>query len=282
MNTIALGVSRQMRIVSALTIREVRLRNSKHAFSQLFDLLEAVVFIVAHFIIFTFLGRHLLIGDSLLLFITTGILPVLFFRSISIRTASALEAAKAVTSIPFIEAIDYAIARAFVEFLSFTMAFIGFFALIAAFDLSRYAVPFNPIALVQFIILISFFAFGIGLINSFLIFLFPLWKFIWGMFSRVQIFFSAVFFIPEYMPPQIKNILAYNPIMHFCGAISNRILSHLSDPYAVADLYYRVDLCGHGFLVWRLRERFAIIVPTAIEPTSWVRCLHGVRLTALA
>ncbi|WP_276119183.1 MULTISPECIES: ABC transporter permease [Pararhizobium] len=217
MNTIALGVSRQMRIVSALTIREVRLRNSKHAFSQLFDLLEAVVFIVAHFIIFTFLGRHLLIGDSLLLFITTGILPVLFFRSISIRTASALEAAKAVTSIPFIEAIDYAIARAFVEFLSFTMAFIGFFALIAAFDLSRYAVPFNPIALVQFIILISFFAFGIGLINSFLIFLFPLWKFIWGMFSRVQIFFSAVFFIPEYMPPQIKNILAYNPIMHFVG-----------------------------------------------------------------
>ena len=99
--------------LAALTIREVRLRNSKHAFSQLFDLLEAVVFIVAHFIIFTFLGRHLLIGDSLLLFITTGILPVLFFRSISIRTASALEAAKAVTSIPFIEAIDYAIAPRF-------------------------------------------------------------------------------------------------------------------------------------------------------------------------
>jgi capsular polysaccharide transport system permease protein len=129
MNSITLGLSRQMRIVSALTIREVRLRNSKHAFSQLFDLLEAVVFIVAHFIIFTFLGRHLLIGDSLLLFITTGILPVLFFRSISIRTSSALESAKAVTSIPFIEAIDYAIARGFVEFLSFTLAFIGFVAL---------------------------------------------------------------------------------------------------------------------------------------------------------
>lgn len=81
MSTIAVGLSRQMRVVSALTIREVRLRNSKHAFTQLFDLLEAVVFIVAHFLIFKFLGRHLLIGDSLLLFIATGILPVLFLEA---------------------------------------------------------------------------------------------------------------------------------------------------------------------------------------------------------
>jgi len=215
MNTLALGLSRQMRIVSALTIREVRLRNSKHAFMQLFDLLEALFFIVGHWIIFTFLHRNLIIGDSLLLFITTGILPVLFFRTISIKAATALEASKAVTSIPFVEAIDYSIARSVVEFLSFTLAFLAFFAMISAFDLSRYAIPYNPVAIVQFLAMITMFSFGIGLINSFLTYLFPLWKFCWAIFSRIQIFFSAVFYIPEYMPPQIKDILAYNPIMHF-------------------------------------------------------------------
>lgn len=204
-----------MRVVSALTIREVRLRNSKHAFMQVFDLLEAVVFILGHWLIFTFLHRNLLIGDSLLLFIATGVLPVLFFRTISMRAAAALEASAAVTNIPFVEAIDYSIARSFVEFLSFSLAFVAFFALIGVFDVSRYALPYNPIAIVQFLGLITMFSFGIGLINSFLIYLFPLWKFIWSMFSRIQIFFSAVFFIPEYMPPQIKEILAYNPIMHF-------------------------------------------------------------------
>ncbi len=215
MNALTLGLSRQMRIVSALTIREVRLRNSKHAFMQLFDLLEALFFIVGHWVIFTYLGRHLIIGDSLLLFIATGIFPILFFRAISVKASSALEASKAVTSIPFVEALDYSMARTFVEFLSFTVAFLAFFAMIGVLDLSRYAIPFNPIAIVQFLAMLTLFSFGIGLINSFLTYLFPLWKFCFGIFSRVQIFFSGVFFIPEYMPPQAREILAYNPIMHF-------------------------------------------------------------------
>lgn len=214
-DTIATGLNRQVRVISALTIREVRLRNSKHAFMQLFDLLEAVVFIVGHWIIFTFLGRQLLIGDSLLVFIATGIFPVLFFRSISIRTAGAIEASKSVTTIPYIETLDFSIAKSFVEFISFILLFSAFFALISASNISRYAIPYNFMPLVEFMASIYLFSFGVGLINSFLIYLFPLWKFVWGVFSRIQIFFSAVFFIPEYMPPDIKNILSYNPIMHF-------------------------------------------------------------------
>ncbi|WP_275786220.1 ABC transporter permease [Pararhizobium gei] len=253
MNAIAIGLSRQVRIVSALTIREVRLRNSKHAFTQLFDLLEAVVFIVVHYAIFKFLGRHIPIGDSLLLFISTGILPVLFFRTISIRAASAIEASKAVTAIPYIEAIDYAIARSFVEFLSFVIAFAGFFALIGVLDLSRLAVPYNPIAIVQFLILISLFGFGIGLINSFLAFLFPLWTFIWGMISRVQIFFSAVFYIPEYMPPQMKEILVYNPIMHFVALFRTAFYSNY--PTHMLSMNYMIGWTFGVMLVGLALER---------------------------
>jgi capsular polysaccharide transport system permease protein len=214
-NVILIGLARQRQVLIALALREFRLRNSKNAFMQLFDVLEAVVFIVFHWIIFSFLHRQLLIGDSLLLFITTGIFPVLFFRTISIRAASAIEASVSVTSIPSIEPMDYAIARAFVEFCAFILMFTFFFAMISASKASKFAVPYNPIALMQFIFTISVFAFGIGLINSFLIYLFPLWRFGWAMLSRIQIFFSAVFYIPEYMPPQLKTIISYNPILHF-------------------------------------------------------------------
>ena len=235
--TIRLGIIRQARVIAALTIREVRLRNSKHAFMHLFDLLEAVVFIVAHWIIFTFLGRHLLIGDNLLVFIATGILPVLFFRSITIRTASAIEASKSVTAIPNVETLDFSIARSFVEFLSFILLFSAFFALISGMKVSRYATPYNMAAIVEFLAAIYIFSFGIGLINSFLIYIFPLWKFIWGMFSRVQIFFSAVFFIPEYMAPQIKNILSFNPIMHFVALFRTGFYPT-----------YPTHLLSHGYL----------------------------------
>jgi capsular polysaccharide transport system permease protein len=209
------ALARQVRVISALTIREIRLRNSKHAFMHLFDILETLVFIVAHFAIFKFLGRHLLVGDSLLLFITTGILPILFFKSLSIRTASAMESAKSVTSIPLIEALDYAMARCFTEFLSFTVAFVGFFAMLTMLGVSRYAAPFNPLGVIEFIFLLTIFSFGIGMINTFIAYIFPLWKYIWGGFSRIQIFSSGVFFIPEYMPPVLRNLLAYNPLLHF-------------------------------------------------------------------
>ncbi|OLP53412.1 hypothetical protein BJF92_01260 [Rhizobium rhizosphaerae] len=214
-NAVLLGTSRQLRIISALTIREVRLRNSKHAFTQLFDLGEALVFIMVHWVIFTVMHRQLLIGDSLLIFISTGIMPVLLFRTISIRAASAVEASKGVTSIPLVGALDYSIARSFVEFLSFTLTFCLFFTLAYAFGMSRFALPFDYQPIIEFAILISLFSFGMGLINSFITYLFPLWKFLWGGFSRVQIFFSAVFYIPEYMPPELKYYVSFNPIMHF-------------------------------------------------------------------
>jgi capsular polysaccharide transport system permease protein len=215
LQNISVGLARQRRVIVALTLREVRLRNSKHAFMQLFDLLEALVFILVHWVIFTFLHRQLLIGDSLLMFITTGIFPVLFFRTMSIRAASAIEASKTVTSLPFVEPLDYAIARTFVEFMSFALMFTFFFGMIKAMNGSQFALPYNPMAVFQFAILIALFSLGIGLINSFLIYLFPLWRMAWSMISRVQIFFSAVFYIPEYMPPQLRDIIVYNPILHF-------------------------------------------------------------------
>ncbi|WP_430259723.1 ABC transporter permease [Neorhizobium sp. IRS_2294] len=215
MRNLSVGLRRQTQVLIALTIREVRLRNSKHAFSQLMDLGEAIIFILVHWVLFYFLHRKLLIGDSLLLFITTGIFPVLFFRTISIRAASAIEASKSVTAIPSIEPIDYSIARTVVEVLAFSVTFITFFATIAFFEISKLAIPYNILALIQFIFLIIPFAFGIGLINSFLSYLFPLWKTLWSFVSRAQIFFSAVFYIPEYMPPAVKEIIAYNPILHF-------------------------------------------------------------------
>lgn len=253
LNTIALGLTRQTRVISALTIREVRLRNSKHAFMQLFDLLEAIAYILAHWILFTFLHRQLLIGDSLLLFIATGILPVLLFRTISIRAATAIESSKTVVSIPYIESIDYAIARCLVEIISFTIVFSLFFIMIYLTGLSKYAIPYDMADIVKFLVIISLFSFGIGLINSFIIFLFPVWKFVWSMFSRVQIFFSAVFYIPEYMPPVVKNLVSYNPMMHFVTLF--RISFYPTYPTHLLSMDYILGWTGAVLVIGLALER---------------------------
>lgn len=242
--TLSLGTARQIRVVSALIIREVKLRNSKHAFMQLFDLMEAVVFIIVHWILFTLLHRSLVIGDSLLVFIATGIFPVLLFRTISIRVQSAMEAAKSVTTIPFIEAIDYAIARTIVEVISFSGVFVIFFALVYFFGMSRDALPYDITKIILFFLIIIPFSFGVGLINYFITYITPLWKFIWSFFSRVQIFFSAIFYIPEYMPPATKEVISYNPILHFVSLF--RIGFYTTYPTHMFSMEYIV---GWAFIV---------------------------------
>lgn len=248
-----IGLSRQIRVVTALTLREVRLRNSKYAFNQLFDLLEALFFIVGHWIIFTFLHRKLLIGDSLLVFIATGILPVLFFRTISIRAAGGIEASKSVTNIPTIEALDYALARATVEVLSYILLFSGFFAGIYAVGLSRYALPVNPLAVVEAITFLTIFSFGIGIANSFIIHVFPLYKMVWSAFARIQIFTSAVFFIPEYMPPIVKDIIVWNPMMHFVALF--RIGFYSTYPTHLFSMSYMITCSICLLLVGLMLER---------------------------
>ncbi|MGO4437949.1 ABC transporter permease [Rhizobium sp. RAF56] len=215
MNTFLTGVNRQTNVILALLVREFRLRNSKHAFHHLFDLLHALFFIVTHWIIFKFAGRHLIIGDSLLTWITTGIAPVLYFRAISIRAAQAIPASKPLRVIPYINPLDVCIAKMGVEVLSFLVIFLFFFVVIYVSGESKDAAPFNYLPILQSISLMTIFAFGAGLVNSFIASVFPLWTIAWSALARVQLFFSAVFFIPEFLPPNFRNLLSYNPMLHF-------------------------------------------------------------------
>ncbi|MFB2551218.1 ABC transporter permease [Ensifer soli] len=208
------GLSRQSRIISALMIRELRMRKSKSGLMLVFDLLEALGMILFMWILFVIRGRSLPLGDSLLVFIATGVLPVMFFRSLSVKTASGIEAAKSVTFVPYIQPLDYAIARLAVEFITFVSLFMAFFWMIHLFDLSAYAYPFDLYRLIEFLAIIVLFSFGIGLVNSFIIYLFPLWKIIWSAFARLQMILAGVYLIPEYVPEPLKTYMWYNPIMH--------------------------------------------------------------------
>lgn len=215
MNRFFIALERQINVLMALTIREFKVRNSKHAFTHLFDLIHALFFIVTHWLIFKFSGRHLIIGDSLLTWITTGIAPVLFFRAISIRAAQGIPASRPLRIIPGVTPLDVSLAKMAVEVLSFLVMFTFFFAITFLSGESKDAIPFNFLPVVQSITLMCIFAFGAGLVNSFISSIFPIWTLAWSAIARVQLFFSAVFFIPEYLPPSFRNVLSYNPMLHF-------------------------------------------------------------------
>ncbi len=68
---IRIGLSRQVSIIVALTLREFRVRNKKFAFAVWFDLLELVAMICLLAAIAHFMQRRPPIGDSEIVFIAS-------------------------------------------------------------------------------------------------------------------------------------------------------------------------------------------------------------------
>lgn len=208
------GVPRQFHIITSLAHREFRMRNKKFAFALLFDLVEMLLTIVVMAAIAHFLMRRPPIGDSEVLFIASGLLPITYFRATSTRTAGGVQLRTAARPFPHVTVLDSALAKALVETIMFSIATVIVIFVCATFAGSKFAIPYNPMALLQALAAMFVFGFGIGLVNAAIKAYFPLWKTIWMVFTRLQIFTSGVHALPDTMPPQVRELIYWNPLAH--------------------------------------------------------------------
>ena len=83
--------------------------------------------------------------------------------------------------------------------------------LIFAFDVTR---PTRIEVVMSAIGSAGLLALGGGITNAVLVRLWASWRQIEGLLSRPLFFISGILFIPGVFPPSIRDILAWNPILH--------------------------------------------------------------------
>jgi capsular polysaccharide transport system permease protein len=207
----------QLRVVAALVLREMRIRYGRSQFGYLWAIAEPIAFIAAFSMIFFVSDRHPPFGNSMALFFATGVLPFHLWRNIANQLAAAFQANKTLMMYPVVQPLDTILGRFILEFMTtLFVAMLVVAALILAFAVP---LPQDLLGIMRGLALLSLFAFGIGLVSAVTIEFLPSWQNILRIIMTPMMLISGIFFSLESLPPGIRALLEWNPVIHGIEAI---------------------------------------------------------------
>ena len=226
----------QLNTLSALFFREAEMRQGRSfALGYLASAIEPLIIIATIGLLFSALGRTPPYGASLMLFLATGVFPIYLFIHTSMRLRQALAPGAHRWRYPVEQPLDHIVVHALLHIISSAMIAILFFAAMYHAGISA-AMPWNSMIAIEALGTIFMFGVAMGVVNSVVARLFPLWDVIWPAFARASLHFSGPYFVAAYLPPHTRQWFGYNPIIH--GVNQFRQAFYFFYPKQISDLSY--------------------------------------------
>ena len=211
--TVFAALQTQLRVIYALMIRETRTRLADSKLGYGWVLLEPVLHILMLSLVFAVMMRgRPPIGDQFFIFYYTGIIPYHLFVHTSSNMTNAITSSAPLLQLPLVSTFDVIAARGLIEV--FTDVVVAIILLAGFFAIGRGLLPYDLSALSVSVIAVSLFGCGIGFVNAVINAFFKSWDKIWAQLTRTLYFCSGIFYVPGMMPDWIRDILAWNPILH--------------------------------------------------------------------
>ncbi len=202
-----------LRVTSSLIIRELSTRFGGRPGGYIWVLIEPAGYIAMMSIIFGAIARTPALGTSFILFFATGYMSFSFYKQTENYVSSAISANKTLLQYPTVAPIDAIAARFTLQLHTNLFVAVAIIGLICAFASGReMSLDWGKLSVAFF--LASFFGLGEGMMNAALNAKYKLYDKIHSMLTRPMLILSGVFFLPDRMPPPLKEILLYNPICH--------------------------------------------------------------------
>lgn len=203
------------RTIGALVMRELSSTYGKSMGGYLWVILEPVAGIVLLTLIFSIALRTPPIGTNFAIFYATGLVPFMFYRTLSAAVASSISFSKPLLSYPAITVTDAIISRALVN--SLTGLLIGYilFSIILGIGETRTNPQIGQIGLAYAMAFVL--SLGVGSVNAFLFAAFPEWQSLWNIANRPLMILSCVLFMYDDVPHPYDDYLWWNPLIHVVG-----------------------------------------------------------------
>jgi len=162
-------------------------------------------------VLFSVSGRTQPYGDSLALFIATGVVPFQTFSYVARFMMLALIRSRPLLSFPEVKVLDMLISAALLEVLSACVVVIAF--LIIAWFAGIDAVPRDIVQAVYALGACVLLGIGFGLFNGVVALAFSPWM--TGYILVVIILWAAsgIVYVPDVLPALFRQILSYNPTL---------------------------------------------------------------------
>jgi capsular polysaccharide transport system permease protein len=253
----ALSLRAQANVLNALVLRDMRTRFGGSHWGYAI----AVAWPCAHIFVIvatlTLRGFVAPLGDSVLLFVASGVAPYITFMYMSRKIMEGLSLNKPLTYFPAVTLLDVILSRTIVECVSAWATLFCVFLILEGIGVA--AVPVYPAeALLAFMATILVSA-GMGIINANIVAYFPGWMVGYILFTIAGYSASGVFFLPDLMPGWVYDALAWNPMLQCIAWFRAAFYPGYGD--RVAKLYVillGVCLIGIGLATERLLTRHRI------------------------
>lgn len=227
----------QGRVLAAVLLREMHTRFGRARLGYLWALSEPLAHVLTLFAIFTLLGRSSPVGDDLLPFFTTGIVPWLVFSHTATRVMKSVDANQALLSYPQVTPLDLMAARGVLETATMAVVFAVLLAALGLFGSAAW--PHHFLDMAGGFACTAVFGTGIGMAMGCLLTVLPSADRVYSMVVRPLYFMSGIFFTTETLPQAARDWLLINPVLHMVewvrsGFFGQYESSHLDRPYALA------------------------------------------------
>jgi capsular polysaccharide transport system permease protein len=207
------AIRSQGRVILALMLREARTRYGRTKLGYLWAFIQPCVHIAFFWSLMTFFGgRANPLDDNNAMFLATGMLTFLGFRNVMKRTQGGYGSNEALLSFPIVKVVDVFLGRALLELVTWASVTLVIIAVLIAAGAGVY--PHNSLAMVAALLALFFIAFGMGMTIGLLSEFIPALGNILSIPMRLLYFVSGVFFLPDALPPHVREILAWNPVLH--------------------------------------------------------------------
>jgi capsular polysaccharide transport system permease protein len=253
---LARGLRIQAQVTYALILRETRARFGRTSLGYLWAVIQPLVLVAIMAGMMSLGLRHSVPpGMSLLSFLATGLLSFHFFSDINARVSNAAQSNGNLLYYPRILPIDLLSSQFALEFATQVVAFVVVLGGEALY-FERLTVDY-PLQVFGGLFLAAGLGLGTGLVMGALGSMYPAVNQVRSALFRPLFFVSGAWFTANELPPQIREVLLYNPVLHCIELVRGGWFRSYDPRYAdpLYPLTWVVALVGVGLTLERVARR---------------------------
>lgn len=178
----------------------------------LWAIAEPVAGVALLSVIFSLILRSPSLGTNFPYFYATGLLPFMFYMTISNLLAASIRYSKPLLAYPAVTFMDALLARFLLNAL--TQLLVMFIVMSGIILIYRINPILNWPAILSAMSMLVALTFSVGVMNCYLITRFPLWARLWAVANRPMFILAGIFFVPEDIPTRFRDYFMLNPLPH--------------------------------------------------------------------
>jgi len=216
-------------VIIALFLREIQTRFGTKKLGYFWAIFDAMLMVLIFAGLKTAISEKSMPGLDFPVFLATGFLAFFLWKNIVSKSMGAFSSNLALFSYIQVKPIDTIITRFLVELLVSVMATLVFLAIGLYLDFNVSIQDFNMVVLA--VIWLCLFGFSLGLFSAVVGAFYETYTKIINVIMAPLLFISALMYTVDSLPPVLREIILYNPLVHFIEMIHGNYFVVLDTKY---------------------------------------------------